>query len=841
MANPHKQPQLHALKPFGCLTFTYVPTKDRGAKLNPASSIGFLAGYGLHPDGTINGYRIMNFNTQRFTTKYNVAANPHVPALRHILSVMSTSPQQMLIGRKVIKRFSDRDYTGKIVSHSTIQNETLYDIEYEDGDSEQMDIIDVLKYISPRQPDTTAHTPAMHERLRMATPSDRVQIKRGSFCAPPIATTPTSTKIKITRPTSKLLLRRSTRAKVPPKRLTSMKAGQTTNSDAVPLLVKTRGRNKANHAMLMKSSPAEAWKRRRLGNSSIIYANTATRNQLLQPNSIIRGIQVHCFTSVSPPVPRCPAREIPPPTSFDDAVFGPYAAHWRPAYQKEINSLFKYGVWELQRLPHGAMQLPCKLVFRVKPDGREPPGIDKFKFRYCGKGFLQKKGVHYHNTYAPVAASVTQRLIVSIANELGWPIHGMDVSNAYLNTYLESDVVLFVRPPPTVFVPKGWGLRLLKGLYGTMQGGNRWAHHKHQALTKLGMVRNPADPSLYHRHDEFGIVIMDIVVDDFKITGWPIAAVARIKSQLRALWDMTDLGPVRYFSNVEIHRDRATRRTTLKQTQYIHDTLARYGLQDCYPKHTPCTKSVYDQRLLDPVMPYENSADDDYASQVGSLGYLRFTRPDLCVGLGVVSQFTKVGRHGPLHFRALRNIMRYASHTADHGLLFSSSGKSPTEPWDIDGHVDSDWANCKASRRSRTGWLIRLNGDLICFGSKLQSAVALSSAEAEYMALSMIVKMLLWIVNIIEGIPGQFIRRPIPIYEDNKPCINLANNHAASKYTRHIGIAHHFLREHCHGGNKTFKLVWTDSKHQLANGMTKPLAKTEFKLFRDTVVSDVTL
>ena len=109
------------------------------------------------------------------------------------------------------------------------------------------------------------------------------------------------------------------------------------------------------------------------------------------------------------------------------------------------------------------------------------------------------------------------------------------------------------------------------------------------------------------------------------------------------------------------------------------------------------------------------------------------------------------------------------------------------------------------------------------------------------MALSTIVRMLLWLINILTAIPGQFIRKPIPIYEDNKPCINLANNHAASKYTRHIGIAHHFLRQHCHGGNKTFSLIWRNSKQQQANGMTKPLPKSEFIAFRDEVVSDIIL
>ena len=153
------------------------------------------------------------------------------------------------------------------------------------------------------------------------------------------------------------------------------------------------------------------------------------------------------------------------------------------------------------------------------------------------------------------------------------------------------------------------------------------------------------------------------------------------------------------------------------------------------------------------------------------------------------------------------------------------------------GHVDSDWANWKGSRRSRTGWLIYLNGNLIDFGSKLQPSVAMSSAEAEYMALAHIIKRLLWLLNILEAIPGQFVERPIKVYEDNKPCISLADQHAASKYTRHIGIAHHFLRDHCHSGDRQFQVVYRDGKNQPADGMTKPLTRGPFEDFQDTVVS----
>ena len=106
------------------------------------------------------------------------------------------------------------------------------------------------------------------------------------------------------------------------------------------------------------------------------------------------------------------------------------------------------------------------------------------------------------------------------------------------------------------------------------------------------------------------------------------------------------------------------------------------------------------------------------------------------------------------------------------------------------------------------------------------------------MALAQIIKRLLWIIHIIESIPGQFIARPVKVFEDNQPCINLANHHAASKYTRHIGMAHHFLRDHCHSGDKQFELIWREGTAQIADGMTKPLPRSAFEIFRARVVSD---
>ena len=150
--------------------------------------------------------------------------------------------------------------------------------------------------------------------------------------------------------------------------------------------------------------------------------------------------------------------------------------------------------------------------------------------------------------------------------------------------------------------------------------------------------------------------------------------------------------------NIEINRSKSGKVTTLKQTNYIRDMLAKYGLTDSYIKHTPCTTAIYNQRLLDPVTPHPPMFDNDYRNQLGTLSYLCRMRPDLCVALGVCGQFAKMGRHGPQHYRALRSIMRFCLKTKKTGIVLQSSGKGYREPWIVIGHIDSDWASWKGSR-----------------------------------------------------------------------------------------------------------------------------------------------
>jgi hypothetical protein len=181
-------------------------------------------------------------------------------------------------------------------------------------------------------------------------------------------------------------------------------------------------------------------------------------------------------------------------------------------------------------------------------------------------------------------------------------------------------------------------------------------------------------------------------------------------------------------------------------------------------------------------------------------------------------------------------MLRYLKGTPHMGLEFNSSGRKPGDLWELTMYVDADYANDRITRRSKTGWLIFLDSNLVAYGSRLQTSTARSSTEAEYIAMLMAVKELLWVRNIMTSI-GFKIKSLIQVREDNQPAIELAENAMASKRTRGMDIKHHWIRHYVDNGS--IKIVYTHTSQQ-ADGMTKPLPKWSFLKFRDYVVKDRT-
>ena len=152
---------------------------------------------------------------------------------------------------------------------------------------------------------------------------------------------------------------------------------------------------------------------------------------------------------------------------------------------------------------------------------------------------------------------------------------------------------------------------------------------------------------------------------------------------------------------------------------------------------------------------------------------------------------------GPKHVHAAKQILRHTHRHNKHwgvGFTRCNEVKDLLTEWILEVWVDASRASCPSTRRSRTGFFITLNGNLLSYKSKFQSGVsAQSSTEAEYRALSSALNEVIWIIMVLKEI-GIKVRTPIRIMEDNQATIKLGRNNMASARSKHIDLRHHVIR-----------------------------------------------
>lgn len=163
-----------------------------------------------------------------------------------------------------------------------------------------------------------------------------------------------------------------------------------------------------------------------------------------------------------------------------------------------------------------------------------------------------------------------------------------------------------------------------------------------------------------------------------------------------------------------------------------------------------------------------------FRSSLGSLLYIcRFTRPDLT---NAVRELTKVTQKGsPSNYKQLLRLIKYLHSTKGRSLKIYPS--STDNHWRLCCYSDSDWDGDKEDRKSVSGWIIKLNGAVVCWGSRKQKLTSVSSTEAEYVAISEMCKEILFIKSVLEFIKKMSINLPILIFCDNEGAIYLSNNH----------------------------------------------------------------
>ena len=219
----------------------------------------------------------------------------------------------------------------------------------------------------------------------------------------------------------------------------------------------------------------------------------------------------------------------------------------------------------------------------------------------------------------------------------------------------------------------------------------------------------------------------------------------------------------------------------------------------------------------------ESTDREQFQSAVGSLLYLStMTRPDITYAVSNVAKFC--ANPAKEHWTAVKRIMRYLVGTMYLGLLYKKNElKSCVEFSDV------DWAGDLDDRKSTSGYIFQLSGAAISWRSKKQACVALSTAEAEYIALASAAQEAVWVRQLLTDLrsnPEEATR----IYEDNQSAICLAKNPQFHGRAKHIGIKYHFIREQVENGN--VELSYYRTEEMVADMLTKGLGREQLRKLR---------
>ena len=429
------------------------------------------------------------------------------------------------------------------------------------------------------------------------------------------------------------------------------------------------------------------------------------------------------------------------PRTYKEAITCAEATQWNAAMNKEMESLTTNNTWILTDAPADRNIIGGKWVYtkKKKSDG----SIERYKARWVAKGYTQEYEVDYNKTFAPVVKPKTLRILLSIASSRDYEIKHMDFETAFLNANIQEELYM---QPPDGYETNNKVCKLIKTIYGIKQAPNEWNNTLNSYIISLGFKRCRSDTCLYVKKSRTGReIFLAVFVDDLvpayaeeDENEWSI-----MKQQMSQRFKMKDLGDIEWILGMRVVRDRRRRTLRIDQQTYVHTILHRFDMNDCNLSRTPSGTHKL-SRHDEPITIEEGKKIDrsEYISMVGSLLYASTsTRPDISYSVGVLSRY--MHNPGLQHVVACKRVLRYMKGTTDIGLEYNTSNIKPDE-FNIEAYTDADWAGDIDERRSTTGWIIKLNGCTVSWSSKRQTTPALSTAEAEYMAVSAVVQEIQW-------------------------------------------------------------------------------------------------
>ncbi|KAI3493581.1 hypothetical protein L1887_40782 [Cichorium endivia] len=392
------------------------------------------------------------------------------------------------------------------------------------------------------------------------------------------------------------------------------------------------------------------------------------------------------------------------------------------------------------------------------------------KARLVAKGYSQIEGLDYDETYAPVARLEAIRIFLAYAAHKNIIVHQMDVKSAFLQGDLQETV--YLQQPPGFEDPSR-------------------PNHVYR-LNKAGYRRGIIDPTFFVQSHKNHIMIVQVYVDDIIFGSTNQAMVDEFARVMTDKFHMSMNREINFFLSLQIKQ--TTRGIFIHQEKYTNELLKKFSFENCSTAKIPITTN------------HKLSADSEGEPVDHKLYRGMIAAPKAS------------------HLSAVKQIFKYLKGTKAMGLWYPIG-----DNFKLQAFTDSDHVGCKLDRKSTSRGCQFLGGRLVSWSSKKQNCVALSSAEAEYVAASTCCSQVLWMKTQLLDCRYRFLQ--VPIYCDSKSAIAISHNPIQHSMTKHIDLRYHFIKDQILEGNIELYFIPTDD--QVADLFTKALDSTKFNNFLD--------
>ncbi|GJS07640.1 retrovirus-related pol polyprotein from transposon TNT 1-94 [Tanacetum coccineum] len=388
----------------------------------------------------------------------------------------------------------------------------------------------------------------------------------------------------------------------------------------------------------------------------------------------------------------------------------------------------------------------------------------------------------------------------------------MDVKTAFLNGPLKEEV--YVAQPEGFVDPdhleKVYLLR--KALYGLKQAPRAWYDELSNFLMSKGFTKGTIDPTLFKIKYGEDILLVQIYVDDIIFRSTNPKYLKSIEKLMHNRFEMSLMGEMKFFLGLQIHQ--SPKGIFINQAKYALEILKKHNMDNCHSIGTPLATKP----KLDVDLSGEPVDQSDYRSKIGSLMYLTSSRPDLVQAVCYCARYQ--ARPTQKHLKEVKRIFKYLKGTINMGLWYPKDSG-----FELTAFSDADHAGCLDTRKSTSGGIQFLGDKLVSWMSKKQNCTAMSSAEAEYVALSASCAQVMWMRTQLQDYGFNYNK--ILLYCDSQSAIAISCNPIQHSRTKHIHTRYHFIKEQVKNG--IIDLYFVRTEYQLADMFTKALPEDRFK------------